>query len=113
MRLSELLGCEVVTAAGKRLGKVHDVLLVQDGPLQSNQTAALRLHALAVGQRSYGTKLGYNQGTVAGPWLLRRLFHRPPTIVPWEAIVSRDSERIVVRDDSRASFESNEPRGRP
>ena len=97
MKLSELLGREVVTADGKSLGKVHDVLLVQDGPIQSNQSAALRLHALAVGRRSYGTKLGYTQGTVTGPWLLRRLLHRDPTIIPWGDIVSRADDRIVVR----------------
>jgi hypothetical protein len=97
MKLSELLGREVVTADGKSLGKVHDVLLVQDGPIQANQSAALRLHALAVGRRSYGTKLGYTQGTVTGPWLLRRLLHRNPTITPWDDIVSRADDRIVVR----------------
>ena len=99
MRLSELLGVEVITVSGKARGKVHDVLLVQDGPLQSNQTAALRLHALAVGRRSYGTKLGYAQGTVTGPWLFRRLLGRPE-IVPWSDVLSRDAERIVIRDES-------------
>jgi sporulation protein YlmC with PRC-barrel domain len=97
MKLSELLGVEVVTADGKSLGKVHDVLLVQDGPIQANQSAALRLHALAVGRRSYGTKLGYAQGTVSGPWLLRRLLQRSPTVIPWHDVVSRDDDRIVVR----------------
>ena len=31
MRLTELLGAEVVDQAGKRAGRVHDVRLVQDG----------------------------------------------------------------------------------
>jgi len=97
MKLSELLGREVVSVDGESLGKVHDVLLVQDGPIQANQTAALRLHALAVGRRAYGTKLGYTQGTVSGPWLLRRLFQREPTIIPWHDVVSRHDDRIVVR----------------
>jgi sporulation protein YlmC with PRC-barrel domain len=97
MKLSELLGHAVVTADGKSLGKVHDVLLVQDGPIQANQSAALRLHALAVGRLSHGTKLGYTQGTVAGPWLLRRLLHRSPTIIPWRDVISRDDDRIIVR----------------
>jgi len=97
MKLSELLGRDVVTVDGVSLGKVHDVLLVQDGPIQANQSAALRLHALAVGRRSYGTKLGYTQGTVSGPWFLKRLFHREPTIIPWHDVVSRGDDRIVVR----------------
>jgi sporulation protein YlmC with PRC-barrel domain len=97
MRLSELLGREVVTVAGEHLGRVHDVLLVQDGPLQTNRTAALRLHALAVGRRSYGTRLGYAQGTVHGPWLFHKLLGSQPTIVPWHDVVAREAERIVVR----------------
>ncbi len=55
MRLSELLGQEVVTTSGRRLGKVHDALLIQDGPIASETGAYFRLHALAVGQRSVGT----------------------------------------------------------
>jgi sporulation protein YlmC with PRC-barrel domain len=33
MRLSELLGAEVVDEAGRSAGRVHDVRLVQDGPV--------------------------------------------------------------------------------
>jgi hypothetical protein len=40
--------------------------------------------------------LGYAQGTVEGPWLLRRLLHRTPRLVSWSAIVQRDEHRIVV-----------------
>src|SRR6266496_3225726 len=96
MRLSELVGIEVVTTDGEQLGRVHDVLLVQDGPVGAQGTAALRLHALAVGTRSFGTQLGYTPGTVEGPWVLRKLFARPPALVPWDAIVERDRDRIVV-----------------
>jgi len=96
MLLSDLLGVQVVTAAGDELGRVHDVVLVQDGPMGANGRAGLRLHALAVGARSLGSQLGYAQGTVQGPWLLRRLLHRPPRLVPWLAIVERDDQKIVV-----------------
>jgi hypothetical protein len=96
MLLSELLGVQVVTTTGEELGRVHDVVLVQDGPVGANGRAGLRLHAIAVGSRSLGSQLGYSQGTVKGPWLLRRLFHRPPRLVPWPAIVRRDQHRIVV-----------------
>jgi len=96
MLLSDLLGVQVVTADGGELGRVHDVVLVQDGPMGAQGRAGLRLHALAVGARSLGSQLGYAQGTVQGPWLLRRLFHRPPRLIPWLAIVERDDERIVV-----------------
>jgi hypothetical protein len=96
MLLSELLGVPVVTTGGDELGHVHDVVLVQDGPVGAQGRAGLRLHAIAVGSRSLGSRLGYAQGTVEGPWLLRRLLHRPPRLVPWRAIVQRDQHRIVV-----------------
>jgi len=96
MLLSELLGVQVVTTTGEELGRVHDVVLVQDGPVGAHGRAGLRLHAIAVGSRSLGSQLGYSQGTVTGPWVLRRLFHRPPRVIPWPAIVQRDQHRIVV-----------------
>jgi hypothetical protein len=102
--LSELLGLPVVTTEGAELGKVHDAVIVQDGPVGANGRAGLRLHALAVGPRSLGAQLGYVQGTVRGPWLLRRLLRRPPRLVPWAAVVHRDHHRIVV-DPSLASEE--------
>jgi hypothetical protein len=94
--LSDLLGARVVTTEGRELGHVHDVVLVQDGPMGANGRAGLRLHSIAVGARSFGSRLGYSQGTVKGPWLLRRLLHRPPRLVSWTAIVQRDQHRIVV-----------------
>jgi hypothetical protein len=97
MRLNDVVGRPVVTVDGEELGKVHDVLLVQDGPVHTQAgTAGLRVHALAVGRRALGTQLGYTQGTVRGPWLLRAWFGRPPVLVPWAAIVRRDADRIVV-----------------
>src|SRR5690349_3046336 len=96
MLLTELLGTEVVTTDGDELGRVHDAVLVQDGPMGANGRAGLRLHAIAVGRRSFGAQLGYVQGTVEGPWLLRQLLRRPPRLIPWSAIVQRDEHRIVV-----------------
>jgi hypothetical protein len=96
MRLNDLLGSEVVTTDGETLGKVHEALLVQDGPLLSEVGAAFRVHALAVSRRATGMRLGYAQGIVAAPALLRRLFGRPPTMVPWGAIVSLEDGRVVV-----------------
>jgi hypothetical protein len=72
------------------------VLLVQDGTIGAHARAALRLHALAVGSRAFGTQLGYAHGTVEGPWLLRRMLSRSPRLVPWSAVVHRDKHRIVV-----------------
>jgi hypothetical protein len=100
MLLSDLVGANVVSTDGRELGRVHDLLLVRDGPVGARGLAGLRLQSLAVGRRWLGTKLGYTQGTVRGPWLLRAVFARPPLLVPWTAIVHRDPGRIVV-DTSR------------
>ena len=50
MRLSDLLGSEVVDADGHTLGHVRDVRLVADGPPQGDFGPALRLHGLLVGR---------------------------------------------------------------
>lgn len=96
MLLSDLLGVTVATLDGEEIGRVHDVLIVRDGPVGANGQAGLRLHALALGTRSFGTQLGFAQGTVRGPWILRLLFRRAPRLVPWSAVVRRDERSIVV-----------------
>jgi hypothetical protein len=111
MLLSELIGVQVVTTTGDDLGRVHDVLVVQDGPLNARGQAGLRLHALAVGKRSFGAQLGYAQDMVTGPWLLRVLFRKPPALVPWPAIVRRDNERIVVDAERLTPTNESTPPG--
>ena len=96
MRLTDLLGLEVATADGRSVGKVHDALLVQDGPLTSGTDASFRLHALAVGRGSIGARLGYSQGDVERPRLMKRLFGRDLVLIPWTEIVERDEHRITV-----------------
>jgi hypothetical protein len=96
MRLSELLRSRVVTTEGRVLGHVHDVLLVQDGPVVGEWGAAFRLHALAIGPGSVGTRLGYGTGAVVGPALVRKLLARPVVLVPWTAVRSRDDGVLTV-----------------
>jgi len=98
MRLTELLGLRVVTTSGRVLGTVHDALLVQDGPPRGSLQASFRLHAVAVGRRSFGTRLGFVSGHVATPRFLNRLLGQQLTLVPWDAIVERDAERLLVAD---------------
>jgi hypothetical protein len=111
MLLSELLGTRVETTDGEDLGRVHDVVLVQDGPLGARGQAGVRLHALAVGRRSFGARLGYSQGTVKGPWLLRVLLQKEPRLIPWPAIVRRNNERIVVDAERLDDFSSRDRPG--
>jgi uncharacterized protein YrrD len=105
MRLSDLLERPVVGRDGRDLGQVHDLHLVQDGPLQANEQAALRVHGMVVGRRALATRLGYagagheRRGTVEGPALLRHLvlwLHRHARYVPWDDVVEIRPDRIVV-----------------
>ena len=74
MRLTELLGAEVVDQAGQRAGRVHDVHLVQDGPLIGGIGASLRVDGLLVGRRAVGARLGYDRRRMKGPLPVRLLF---------------------------------------
>jgi sporulation protein YlmC with PRC-barrel domain len=103
MRLSELLGMEVTDSSGQRAGHVHDVRLVQDGPLTSGFDAAVRVHGLIVGRGGLANRLGYGRGT-RGPWFIRVILegrHRP-LFVPWTRVTAIDDRQIVItgaRDD--------------
>ena len=46
MRISDLLGSEVVAADGTSYGKVREVRCVQDGPVRGGVQAAWRVDAL-------------------------------------------------------------------
>jgi hypothetical protein len=85
MRASELLGLPVTGRDGRRLGRVLDVRLVQDGPLMGAY-AAMRLDALVVGRHSIAAHLGYDRAKVGGPWLvsaLVRAMTRGNGLLPW------------------------------
>jgi sporulation protein YlmC with PRC-barrel domain len=98
VRLSELLGVEVVDADGEAVGTVHDVVLVQDGPLQGSWGAALRLESLLVGTGSLGTRLGVRRPHVDRPWIVAIWFaRRKRYVVPWEEVAERDEGCITLR----------------
>ena len=103
MRLSELLRKEVVDANGERAGHVHDVRLLQDGPVTSGFDAALRVHGLIIGRGALANRLGYGRGT-RGPWMIRRVVEgrQKPMFVPWHRVQAIHDERILItgsRDD--------------
>lgn len=99
MLLSELIGTEVVDEAGRRVGVVHDVEAVQDGPVMGGFGAALRLDALVLGSRGVWSRLGVSDAHVQGPWLLRALARTVggQRSVPWDDVVAVEPDRIVVR----------------
>ncbi len=89
MRLTDLLDSDVVDPAGRTLGHVHDVRLVQEGPVVGSSDATFRVAGLVVGGTAFGARLGFGRTNVQGPWLLKRLFerlHADARFVPWASV---------------------------
>jgi hypothetical protein len=99
MRLSDLLGAEVIDEAGRSAGHVHDLRLIQDGPVIGGFGASLRAAGLIVGRRAIGARLGYERRKMQGPWLVKLLFGRlfhDGRYVEWDRIRSIEPERIRI-----------------
>jgi sporulation protein YlmC with PRC-barrel domain len=99
MRLSELLGSEVVDEQGVSAGKVHDVRLVQDAPTTANLQAGLRLDGLIVGRRALGARLGYERTGMKGPLLVKLLvgwLHHDGSYVAWDRVRAIEPDRILI-----------------
>ncbi|HEX9969795.1 MAG TPA: hypothetical protein VGB03_06620 [Acidimicrobiales bacterium] len=104
VRLGELLHSRVVDADGRAVGRVHDVRLVQDGPVLDGFGHALRLEGVIVGAGGLGVRLGYHRHGVRGPALLKWLalaLERRARYVAWSEVEAWDGE--VVRLRHRAS----------
>ena len=85
----KLLDSDVTDRDGQRIGHVHDVQLVQDGPPLGTWGAAFRLEGLVVGPGSIGTRLGMARPEVKGPWILKLLFARRRSsriLIPWDRV---------------------------
>ena len=87
MRLGELLGREVVTESGERLGRVHDV----QGELEEG-----RLRVTALVARAPGILERFGVGPV-GKGGARRAKRHGQAAIAWERIV-RVGRDVVVRD---------------
>jgi sporulation protein YlmC with PRC-barrel domain len=86
--LSSLIGREIVTDAGRRLGDCHD--------LRAELTpTSLRVTGLVVGARGWLEHYGIGAQASASPERIKE-----KDTVPWEAILRIERERIVVRDDA-------------
>jgi hypothetical protein len=117
MRLSELLGTEVRDADGERVGRVHDVRLVQDGPVQGAFGAALRVDGLVVGRggrNGLAVRLGYHRQRVNGPYVLNRLvlaMERGARFVPWSQVdgIDGDVVRLRARGDDLPRLRDHDP----
>jgi sporulation protein YlmC with PRC-barrel domain len=87
MRLGELLGREVVTESGERLGRVHDV----QGELEEGR---LRVTALVAGAPGILERIGIG---AAGKGGARRAKRHGHAAIAWERVV-RVGRDVVVRD---------------
>jgi hypothetical protein len=99
MRLSDLLGAEVLDEAGRSAGRVHDVRLVQDGPVVGGFGAGLRVDGLLVGRRAVGARIGYERRKMKGPLPVRLLvgwLHHGGRYVEWERIPAIEPDRLLI-----------------
>jgi sporulation protein YlmC with PRC-barrel domain len=86
--LSSLIGREIVTDAGRRLGDCHD--------LRAELTStSLRVTGLVIGARGWLEHYGIGAQASASPDRVNE-----KDTIPWEAIVRIEGDRIVVRDDA-------------
>lgn len=97
----ELTQARLVDVTGEPVARVHDLRLVQDGPVhEATGRAAFRVSGLVVGPGHLGMHLGFGSRDVRGPWLLRapltRLARRA-RFVPWER-VERIADGVVQID---------------
>jgi sporulation protein YlmC with PRC-barrel domain len=87
MRLGELLGREVVTESGERLGRVHDV----QGELEEGR---LRVTGVVAGAPGFLERFGIGARGKGGA---RRALRHGHAGIPWERVV-RVGREVVVRD---------------
>lgn len=101
MRLSDLIGHDVVDQSGQRLGRCHDVRMRRDGPvLQPSGKPAFRALGLVIGEGGIGHRLGYGISGVEGPWLLKLVFGwraGRSRYVDWSQVAYVRAGQIVVR----------------
>jgi sporulation protein YlmC with PRC-barrel domain len=98
MRLSELLGREVLDRDERHIGTVADVRLVQDARLVGGHDAAFRLSGLIVVERHHVRLFGYERDV--GPWLVRKVVDRfcgGIVFIAWDDIEDIAAETIRTR----------------
>lgn len=100
MRLSDLLRCEVIDAAGASIGRVQDARCTRDGPDQGVFGPSYRIRGLVVGKRSFGARLGYDRADVRGPVPLKAFFrwlHGHDRFVEWPQIAKIEDDAIHLK----------------
>ena len=85
-RVSDLLGVDIHTESGEKLGRVFDLR----GELTSR---TLRITGVAVGGLALLERLG-----IGAPESTERI--RTKDVIPWSAVIRADRRGVVVRDDA-------------
>jgi hypothetical protein len=101
MKVSDLIGLDVVDRSGRALGRVLELRCVLDGPPRGS-LATPRIDALITTRRHTGFLLGYDRPQQRGPWLVRAIstrLHRHRKIIPWSAVAGYEG-RITLRVDA-------------
>ena len=96
MRMSDLLGAELMDQHGRTVGKVHDVRLQR---ANAPTDAGYQVAGLIVGRRAMGVRFGFDRGGASGPWLLKLLFGRAGhdgRYVAWDRVAAIESGRIRI-----------------
>jgi sporulation protein YlmC with PRC-barrel domain len=100
MLLSDLFRCDVVDVEGRRLGRVLDTLLVQNGPIVGGFGAQLVVEGIAIGRASLSERLGYHRNAVQGPalvrWVLERI-ERRARFAPWQQVAGIDDGVVRLK----------------
>jgi len=101
MRLSELLGTEVHDQGGVRVGRVADVMVLRDGPLDENGRPAFRILGLVVVEGRHARLLGYEKERrpAVFRWVVRRMA-KEILDVPWEHVRSVTPELVTIGVDA-------------
>jgi hypothetical protein len=100
MRIADLLHSQLVDGAGKPIGKIADVWLVQDGPPVGPFGAALRVDRLVAGTYGLGSRVGYERPGVDGPAPIAWFFHRRHAhraVAAWSDVASIETGRVRLR----------------
>jgi sporulation protein YlmC with PRC-barrel domain len=97
MRLTDLLGLEVVDVHGVRVGRVADVVLVQDGPPRGPYQATLRVEGLIVVERRHVQLMGYERDVLPRllRWIMQSLAGKVRH-VRWADVTGLDTDRVVL-----------------
>ncbi len=101
-RLSELLGTHVLDADGNDLGEIHDVVAVQDGPVELPFGALFRVETLRVGGWGFASRLSYAGDEMKGPWPLAAFFRwmtRHGVHVPWDMVESWEDDVVRLKPE--------------